>query len=91
MNYILAMLGMFGLVGLWADILSAQASIISLASIDNFVRITTSTRLGMTTLGLTIFSLVIAVFFITFSIRLKRGKKQRIKRGRVSLDDKGLR
>ena len=91
LNYILAMLGMFGLVGLWADILSAQASIISLASIDNFVRITTSTRLGMTTLGLTIFSLVIAVFFITFSIRLKRGKKQRIKRGRVSLDDKGLR
>src|SRR5690606_18984982 len=56
LNYILAILGMFGLVGLWADILSAQASIASLASLDNFVRITTTTRLGMTTLGLIIFS-----------------------------------
>lgn len=73
LNYVLAALGLFGIVGLWANVLGAAASAHELASFRNLARIASTSPLGIATVVCIVLSALVAVWLVVYGIRVRHG------------------
>lgn len=77
LNYVLAALGLFGIFGLWANILTAEATAREIVSFRNLVRIITSSSLGIASVVCIALSAVIAVWLVAHGIRTRHARRWR--------------
>lgn len=75
LNYVLAALALFGLVGLWANVLGAEAAVRALGSWANLVDTATGSALGLTTVVFIVVSALIAAALIAYGIRARHGRR----------------
>ncbi|HET7268259.1 MAG TPA: hypothetical protein VFJ15_09130 [Oleiagrimonas sp.] len=75
LNYVLAVLALFGLVGVWADILGAELAAHNLTSIDRLFSIATGSWLGFGTIAFITAAGLVALWLIAYNIRTRHGRK----------------
>ncbi|MBW8072911.1 MAG: hypothetical protein GJU77_04395 [Ferrovum sp.] len=76
LNYVLAALAIFGVVGFWADILHAELVTRDWRTFGRFEHSATNSLFGFTTIIFVFIGVVVAVLLIYYSIRLKHGKRK---------------
>lgn len=76
LNYVLAALAIFGVVGFWADILHAELVTHDWRTFGRFEHSATNSLFGFTTIIFVFIGVVVAVALIYYSIRLKHGKRK---------------
>ncbi len=79
LNYVLAALAIFGVVGFWADILHAELITHEWKTFGFFWKNATDSIFGFTTIFFVFIGIFIASILISYSIKLKHGKKRRKK------------
>lgn len=77
LNYVLAALALFGLVGLWANVLGAEAAVRDIGSWSRLIGTATGSALGLTTVVVMVASALIAAGLISYGIRARHGRRRR--------------
>lgn len=76
LNYVLAALAIFGVVGFWADILHAELVTHDWRTFGRFEHSATDSIFGFTTIIFVFIGVLAAIILIYYSIRLKHGKRK---------------
>src|SRR5699024_12552480 len=74
LNYVLAGLGLFGIVGLWADILDSQVSAHDIKSYHHLWSMVTGSALGFTTVVFIVAAARVATALAIGNMRIRRGR-----------------
>jgi hypothetical protein len=74
LNYVLAALAIFGVVGFWSDILHAELITHEWGTFGRFAHSATNSLFGFATIIFVFMGFVVAIMLIYYSIRLKHGK-----------------
>lgn len=77
LNYVLAALGLFGFVGLWANLLTAAAGARDMASFHTLLQIAFTTPLGRTTTAFVAISVVMTFWLVAYGIRARHGGRRK--------------
>ena len=90
LGYVLAALGLFGFVGLWANILAAETSVHEIVSFRNLMHIAFTTPLGFTTIVFIAISVTVAAWLVAYGIRARHGGERKLPKARLDGERKGV-